>query len=212
MNETLHLSPGRSTRDVTDLRAFAAVALRRQGVVGAVAPSSPALARALTAVVPTTGSPVVVELGPGTGSISEAIRSRLAPGGRHLAVEIDSGMVAHLRRARPWLSVIHGDAADLGVILAGQGIDRVDAVVSTLPWSLFPAERQELILGEIGRVLRVTGAFTTVTYLHAVPLARARAFRRRLRGTFDEVLTTGPVWRNMPPGLAYVCRRPVGDV
>ncbi|GIH48817.1 Phospholipid N-methyltransferase [Microbispora rosea] len=201
MNETV--------QQVSDLRAFAGVALRRQGVVGAVAPSSRSLARALTAVVPTNGPAVVVELGPGTGAISEAIRERLAPGSRQLAVEIDPGMVAHLRRARPWLDVLQGDAARLGALLGERGVSRVDAVVSTLPWTLFPEDVQESILREVGRVLRPTGAFTTVTYLPAVPLARARRFRRRLRAAFDEVLTTGPVWRNMPPGLAYVCRRPV---
>ncbi|GII53292.1 methyltransferase [Planotetraspora thailandica] len=210
MSETLQTHPGRKATRAGDMRAFAAVAARRMGVVGAVAPSSPALARALTAVVPTTGAPVVVELGPGTGPISEAIRSRLAPGSRQLAVEIDPGMVAHLRRAKPWLEVVHGDAADLGSLLAAQGVDRVDAVVSTLPWSLFSPEQQGRILGEVRRALHPAGAFTTVTYLHALPLARAAAFRRRLRASFDEVMTTWPVWRNVPPGLAYVCRRPVG--
>ncbi|MEV4188209.1 class I SAM-dependent methyltransferase [Streptosporangium canum] len=195
-----------------DLRAFMSVALRRQGVVGAIAPSSPALARALTAVVPTAGRPVVVELGPGTGSISEVIRERLAPGSRHLAIEIEPALAAHLRRTKPWMETIQGDAADLGALLAGAGVARVDAVVSTLPWSLFPGEQQERILGAIGRVLAPAGAFTTVTYLHAVPLAGARALRRRLRGAFDEVLTTGPVWRNLPPGMTYVCRRPVAHV
>ncbi|WP_079319223.1 class I SAM-dependent methyltransferase [Microbispora sp. GKU 823] len=208
MNETVQLND--TVQQVSDLRAFAGVALRRQGVVGAVAPSSRSLARALTAVVPTTGPAVIVELGPGTGAISEAIRERLAPGSRQLAVEIDPGMVAHLRRARPWLNVLQGDAARLGALLDEQAVSRVDAVVSTLPWTLFPEDVQEPILGEVGRVLRPTGAFTTVTYLPAVPLARARRFRRRLRAAFDEVLTTGPVWRNVPPGLAYVCRRPVG--
>jgi phospholipid N-methyltransferase len=200
------------TAVVPDLRAFMAVALRKQGVVGAIAPSSPALARALTAVVPTSGTPVVVELGPGTGSISEAIRARTAPGSRHLAVEIEPDLVAHLRRTKPWMETLQGDAADLGELLASAGVDRVDAVVSTLPWSLFPGEQQERIVGEIGRVLAPGGAFTTVTYLHAVPLAGARAFRRRLRSAFDEVLTTGPVWRNLPPGMTYVCRRPAVHV
>ncbi|GAA4219087.1 phospholipid N-methyltransferase [Streptosporangium album] len=195
-----------------DLRAFMSVALRKQGVVGAVAPSSPALARALTAVVPTRGTPVVVELGPGTGSISEVIRERLPPGSRHLAVEIEPVLAAHLRRTKPWMETIQGDAADLGALLAGAGVERADAVVSTLPWSLFPGGQQERILGEIGRILDPAGAFTTVTYLHAVPLAGARALRRRLRATFDEVLTTGPVWRNLPPGMTYVCRRPVARV
>ncbi|MFF3665985.1 class I SAM-dependent methyltransferase [Microtetraspora malaysiensis] len=195
-----------------DLRAFMSAALRRQGVVGAIAPSSPSLARALTAVVPTSGTPVVVELGPGTGSISEAIRERLSPGARHLSVEIEPDLVTHLRRTKPWMETIHGDAADLGALLARAGADRVDAIVSTLPWSLFPGRRQERILGEVSRALAPTGAFTTVTYLHALPLAGARALRRRLRAAFDEVLTTGPVWRNLPPGMAYVCRRPVAGV
>lgn len=195
-----------------DLRAFMSVALRRQGVVGAIAPSSPTLARALTAVVPTGGTPVVIELGPGTGPISEAIRRRLASGSRHLAVEIEPDLAAHLRRTRPWMETIQGDAADLGALLSEAGVERADAVVSTLPWSLFPGERQERILREIGRVLAPAGAFTTVTYLHAVPLAGARALRRRLRSAFDEVLTTGPVWRNLPPGMTYVCRRPVTRV
>jgi phospholipid N-methyltransferase len=185
------------------------VALRRARVVGAVAPSSPVLAAALTTVVPASGAPVVVELGAGTGPISEAIRGRLAPGARQLAIEVDPAMVAHLRRTRPWLEVLHGDAADLGALLASAGVGCVDAVVSTLPWSLFPGSRQTRMLREIGRILVPAGAFTTVTYLPALPLAGARAFRRRLGTAFEEVLTTGPVWRNIPPGLAYVCRRPL---
>ncbi|MEV8631135.1 methyltransferase domain-containing protein [Streptosporangium sp. NPDC051023] len=200
------------TAVLPDLQAFLSAALRRQRVVGAIAPSSPALARALSAVVPTSGTPVVVELGPGTGPISEVIRERLAPGSRHLAVEIDADLVAHLRRTRPWLDTLHGDAADLGKLLAAVGVERADAVVSTLPWSLFPGETQERILREISEVLAPAGAFTTVTYLHALPLAGARALRRRLRSAFDEVLITGPVWRNLPPGMTYVCRRPVNRV
>ncbi|MFG1825205.1 class I SAM-dependent methyltransferase [Microbispora bryophytorum] len=191
MNETV--------QQVSDLRAFAGVALRRQGVVGAVAPSSRSLAQALTAVVPTTGPAVVVELGPGTGAISEAIRERLAPGSRQLAVEVDPGMVTHLRRARPWLDVLQGDAARLGALLDERGVSRVDAVVSTLPWTLFPEDVQEPILGEVGRVLLPTGAFTTVTYLPAVPLARARRFRRRLRrGAHDRA---GLAQRAARPGV-----------
>jgi phospholipid N-methyltransferase len=212
MNETVTLRPGRDVNGAADRRAFMAVALRNQGVVGAVAPSSPSLAKALTAVVPASGTPVVVELGPGTGSISEAIRRRLAPGSRQLAIDVEPSMVAHLRRAKPWLEVIHGDAVELGALLAAAGVTRVDAVVSTLPWSLFPGPRQSRILDEIGRVLAPGAAFTTATYLYAMPLPRSRAFRRRLRSAFEEVLTTGPVWRNLPPGMTYVCRRPVLDV
>ena len=52
------------------------------------------------------------------------------------------------------------------------------------------------------------GVFTTFAYRHGMALAAARRFRRALHETFDEVLLTPTVWRNMPPAFVYVCRRP----
>ncbi len=189
-------------------RAFAAAAVRRPGTMGAVAPSSARLAGLLASVVPRAGAPVVVELGPGTGSVSAAIDRRLPPGSRHLAVELDAGMVAYLRRTRPGLEVVQGDAAHLGTLLAEHGVLRVDAVVSGLPWALFDADTQASILCEVSRVIGPTGAFTTFAYLHGMPLTAARRFRRTLHDTFDEVVVSATVWRNVPPAFCYVCRRP----
>jgi phospholipid N-methyltransferase len=59
-------------------------------------------------------------------------------------------------------------------------------------------------------VIGTTGAFTTFAYLHGMSLAAARRFRRTLRETFDEVLVSATVWRNVPPAFVYVCRRPRG--
>ncbi|MFR9728184.1 class I SAM-dependent methyltransferase [Saccharopolyspora sp. MS10] len=196
-----------------DYRRFAARAARRPGLVGAVAPSSPYLAREMAAIVPRSrpegDGPVVVELGPGTGALSRAVRERLPEGGRHLAIEIDDGMVEHLRAELPWLEVVQGDAAKLRSLLEEVGIDSVDAVISGLPWSIFPGELQRNILGEVGRVLAPGGAFTTFAYVHALGMSGARAFRRRLDGAFDEVLTSRTVWRNVPPARIYTCRRPL---
>ncbi len=62
-------------------RAFLAAALRRPGTVGAIVPSSARLAEVLAAIVPRAGSPVVVELGPGTGAVSAVIAQRLPADG-----------------------------------------------------------------------------------------------------------------------------------
>lgn len=183
--------------------------MREPGTVGAVLPSSPILAREMAAVVPRSGSPVVVELGPGTGALSEAISRRLPENGRHIAVEVDPGMVEHLRSASPWLEVIEGDAMRLGQLLGDAGVTSVDAVVSGLPWSIFSAESQTGILSEVGGVLAPGGGFTTIAYAHALGMSGARLFRSRLGRAFDEVITTRTVWRNVPPARVYVCRRPV---
>ena len=189
-------------------RAFLAAALRKPGRFGAVAPSSPSLAAAIASVVPTVGTPVVVELGPGTGPVTTAIDARLLPGARHLAVELDTRMADFLRQAHPGLEVVEGDAAKLQTLLTERGVDHADAVVSGLPWALFDDETQESILGQIAALIGSDGVFATFAYRHGMALASARRFRRSLHHTFAEVLLTPTVWRNMPPAFVYVCRRP----
>ncbi|SHL27575.1 Phospholipid N-methyltransferase [Pseudonocardia thermophila] len=200
-----HRSVQRSAR-----RTFLKAALRGPGTVGAVAPSSPQLASVLVAVVPRTGTPTVVELGPGTGAVSGVIAQRLPPGGRHLAVELDPDLVGYLQRTHPELEVVHGDARDLTRLLAARGVRHADAVIGGLPWSLFDERTQRAVIGEVSRVIGETGAFTTFAYLHGMTLAAARQFRRILRGSFEEVLVSATVWRNVPPAFVYVCRRPTG--
>jgi phosphatidylethanolamine/phosphatidyl-N-methylethanolamine N-methyltransferase len=189
-------------------RAFLAAALRRPATMGAIAPSSPRLGAVLASVVPSSGQPVVVELGPGTGAVSAVIAEKLPPGSRHLAVELDPTMVEFLRRTRPELEVVPGNAADLGKLLADRGVTSVDAIICGLPWALFDDATQTSLLAEISRAIGDTGAFTTFAYLHGMTLTAARRFRRTLRSTFDEVLVTATVWRNLPPAFVYVCRRP----
>jgi phospholipid N-methyltransferase len=192
----------------TARRAFLSAAVRRPVTMGAIAPSSPRLGAVLASIVPGTGAPVVVELGPGTGAVSAVIAQRLPAGARHLAVELDPDMVTFLRRTRPELEVVPGNAANLGALLAERGITSVDAVICGLPWALFDDPTQTALLAEISRAIGSTGAFSTFAYLHGMTLGAARRFRRTLRETFDEVLVTATVWRNLPPAFVYVCRRP----
>jgi phospholipid N-methyltransferase len=173
-----------------------------------VAPSSSRLSARLATVVPRVGDPVVVELGPGTGSATAAIEHRLAGRGRHVAVEIDPVLAEHLRTEYPGVDVLVGDAAELELLLAAHHLTGADVVVSGLPWSLIGPDAQCAIVAAIARSLRPGGAFTTLAYLHALPLHRARRFRALLGEVFDEVLTTRTVWWNLPPAVSYVCRRP----
>jgi phospholipid N-methyltransferase len=192
------------------IREFLSAAARNPGLVGAIAPSGETLAAALASVVPTTGRPVVVELGAGTGSVTTAIQRRLPDGGRHVAIEIDDRLAESLRATQPGVTVINGDAEELGPLLTrhgAPGLSTVDAVVSGLPWTLFGVDKQQRLLSAIQRVLAPHGAFTTFGYLHAAPMAGARRFRRLLSGSFEEVLESSAVWRNVPPARIFACRR-----
>lgn len=189
-----------------DLLTFVSSAVRSPAVIGAVAPSGRALCDLLASVAPQGGTATVVELGPGTGVVSQALRRRLAPEARHVAVEIDPGMVTHLARTRPWLEVVRGDAKNLQKLLADIGVTRVDTVVSGLPWTLFSREAQRGIMEQVSRVLAPGGVFTTFAYRHVMNLPTQRRFRELLEQSFDEVRVTPTVWRNVPPALCYQCR------
>ncbi|MET7335075.1 methyltransferase domain-containing protein [Nonomuraea sp. NPDC005650] len=176
--------------------------------VGAIAPSSPALARVATAVVPRTGSPVVVELGPGTGSFTEAIQQRLAGRGRHIAVEVNPRFADRLAALHPALDVVHADATDLVTVLAQHGLRQTDVVVSGLPWAAFSEEQQRDVLSAVVATLSPHGVFTTFAYVHARWAPPARRLLRSMRSQFDEVVISRTVWANLPPALVYYCRRP----
>jgi phospholipid N-methyltransferase len=166
------------------------------------------LAAVVAATVPTISEPTVVELGPGTGVISDAIARRLRPaGGRQLAVELHPDLAAHLRHTRPWLQVLAGDAAQLTHLLSGCGVDQADAVVSALPWTLMSAATQQRILEQIHAVLVPGGGFTTIITLSAWPFPACRRFRHLVEQTFGSCVILGPIWHNLPPALVLTCTK-----
>ncbi|MCO1582120.1 MULTISPECIES: class I SAM-dependent methyltransferase [unclassified Crossiella] len=195
----------------SSLAVFVSAVLRQPSLIGAVVPSSPALAARLASVVPGQGEPLVVELGAGTGAVSGAIESRLGGRGRYLAIELEEDLATHVQAAYPKIEVVNANAADLDKVLADRGVGEpgmVDAVVSGLPWVLIPEQVQRQIIGHVADGIGQTGVFTTFAYVHALGMVGARKFRILLESVFDEVLLTRVVWRNVPPAITYVCRRP----
>jgi phospholipid N-methyltransferase len=150
----------------------------------------------------------VVELGPGTGSFTDAIQRRLGGRGRHIAVEIDRRMAGVLAKRHPGVEVVTADAARLEELLAERGAQRADVIVSALPWTAFSSARRREKLDAAVRTIAVDGAFTTIGYTHMRWSAPARRLRYTLEDRFDEVISGRTVWANLPPALMYYCRRP----
>ncbi len=173
--------------------------------IGALCPSSPALCRTITGDIGLEKAAVVVELGPGTGVITREILRRLHPEAAFIAVELDEALCADLRRNFPDLRLCNDSAARLGTILGEEQLERVDVIVSGLPWAIFPEALQQEILENVLAALRPGGCFTTFAYLQGLMLPAGRRFRKRLDTLFDSVETTPVVWRNLPPALIYRC-------
>ena len=175
--------------------------------VGAVLPSSVALAEAMIAPIDFATAEVIVEFGPGTGAFTRTIAQRLRPGCRYLGIELNGAFCDALRAQFPLLTFVHGSVANLTKILQDQGIGHVDAVVCGLPWASLPLVLQEQVFPAIDRALVSGGVFVTFAYMHGLALPGAWALRRRLRRHFAEVTRSPIVWGNVPPAFAYVCRK-----
>ncbi len=196
------------SRPAIERIAFLREFLRHPFTVAAVTPSSGPLADTITASVPATGSPTVVELGPGTGAFTAAVQRRLAGRGRHVAIEINERFAAPLAMRFPQVDVVVGDAAHLRDVLQRHGLGHADVIVSGLPWAAFAAERQDDLLGAVTEVLAPDGVFTTFAYTATLWAPPAVRLRRSLHARFEEVVPGRTVWANFPPALVYYCRRP----
>ena len=159
--------------------------------VGALCPSSCALCRAMASEIGVENAGLVVELGPGTGVITRELVRRLPENGKLLAVELDELLCEHLKRTFPEVEICHDSASNLGGILKERGLPPVNAVVSGLPWAVFPEG----------------GYFATFAYLQGLMLPAGIRFRKLLNELFSEVTTSRVVWKNLPPALVYRCRK-----
>src|SRR4051812_19294517 len=92
--------------------------LERPLGIGAIAPSSRALARAMVEALAPAPGDTVVELGAGTGVFTRALLERGVAREKLVLVEFDEHFAKHLKQAFPGVEVIQGDARELPRLLA----------------------------------------------------------------------------------------------
>jgi phosphatidylethanolamine/phosphatidyl-N-methylethanolamine N-methyltransferase len=182
--------------------------LRSPRNIGAIAPSSPVLARAMVRDVDLGGGAVrVVELGPGTGAFTSAIVSRLGPSARYLAIDREAAFVERLRELWPQIECVCASAAMLPALAADRGLAPVDHIISGLPFASLPGAVTTQILDGIEQTLRPGGTFTTFQYVHAYGLPPAVAFRHDINRRMGGQPTRRLVVWNIPPAFVLTWKR-----
>jgi phosphatidylethanolamine/phosphatidyl-N-methylethanolamine N-methyltransferase len=163
--------------------------------IGAVAPSSRFLARAMATQVDLRRAEPVIELGGGTGSVTKALLEAGLPVDRLIVVERDVRLYKMLRRRFPQLRIVLGDARHLVELLRPLGIDAVSAVVSSLPLISMSKTMRRQIINQSFALLGEAGRFIQYTYSLSSPLA-GREFGLRGR-------VAARVWLNFPPASVW---------
>ncbi len=182
-------------RRALPLRDFSSELLRAPRDVGAACPSSRTLARAMAEGIDVDNDRLLIELGAGTGSVTQALLDRGVPVNRLIVIERSEVLVRRLRRRFPLVTVIQGDAAQLSALL-GEQTQNICGVVSSLPLrSLQPAVADAIIAG-ILEVLGDGGRLVQFTY----DLRRTSVPERP---GLDQI-STRRVWANLPPARVDV--------
>ncbi|MBP8129307.1 MAG: methyltransferase domain-containing protein [Candidatus Hydrogenedentes bacterium] len=178
---------------------------RTTKTTGAVGPSSMALAEEVTERAQLQRADVIVEFGSGTGVFTEVIERKKKPGAYFLALDVNPEFVTATRERCPQVHVVEGSAEDTAKFLREAGYDHCDVIVSGLPWTLFPEELQDRILGAAHDVLGPGGRFVTFAYTLS-PLFHSgkRFFKGKLPAKFPRVTRSGAIWKNFPPAHVYI--------
>ncbi len=178
--------------------------LRKPMSVAAVSPSSKRLAEAVAAAVGKARS--VVELGGGTGALTDALVARGIP--NLVVVESIPAFCELLRRRFPGIEIIEGDAAQASTLLAGTRVPpgSADVVVSGLGMLTRPREEQQRLLEAMVSLLKPEGFIVQFTYSLFFPAARGLLAEMGL-----EAHREGMTWINLPPASVFVVRRAAGE-
>jgi phospholipid N-methyltransferase len=163
--------------------------------VGAVAPSGRPLAKMMTREL--SSGDRVVELGPGTGTLTREILARGVAESDVYMLERCSGFAEQLARDFPRATVCLGDATTrYGALAPLRGT--IDFIISGLPLVLFSREQRFRLLRNSFRLLNESGAFYQFTYGGRCPVDRRQLERNGL-----EARCIGFVPLNMPPAFVY---------
>ena len=181
--------------------------VRSPRTVGAVAPSSRALAEEMVQGLDLSGAAKVVELGPGTGVVTRAIAERLGPDAHALAVDVEPAFVAAISRRFPRVEAVCGSAADLPALLRERAMFPATHIISGLPFASLSAEVTTTILDAIVESLAPGGTFTTFQYVNGYPTPLAKAFRRAMSERMGAPASRRVVWRNFPPAYVLTWRQ-----
>lgn len=159
--------------------------------IGAVCPCSKKLASQIAEEVISAKNEFVIEIGAGTGCITESLLAKGIQPHKLILVERSPALVAYLKNKFPNVIVIEGDAANLMHILPKEVIPNIGCVVSSLPLLSLPEKTVRQVIEQIQTLLGNNGFFIQYTYGIT---KKTMPFCENFDTTIFKI-----IWLNIPP-------------
>lgn len=177
---------------------FAKNFLQHPKMLGSLIPSSRFLVDRLLNKVNWARARTVVEYGPGVGTITGSILSRMRAEARLVVFEMNEDFVRYLKRAYPdpRLHVVHGSAETVQRELDRLKLDGADYIISGIPFTTMPVELRDKIMHESREALNPGGAVLVYQFTRAV-LPYLRTHFNQIDQDFEP--------RNILPARLFYC-------
>jgi len=177
---------------------FARNFLKFPAMLGSVIPSSRFLVEDVLSQVNWEQARVIVEFGPGVGTMTQEILKRMRPDAILVAIELNQEFVEFLQSQirDPRLRVTHGSAGKVREVLAGMDLAGADYIISGIPYTNMPADVRQEILQESRQTLNPRGALLIYQFTRTV-LPYLESSFGSVRQEFQ--------WRNILPARIFHC-------
>ncbi|WP_202796827.1 class I SAM-dependent methyltransferase [Pedosphaera parvula] len=173
---------------------FASNFFKHPKMLGSPIPSPRSLIEQLLKRVDWNSARVIVEYGPGVGTITREILLRMHPEATLVVIEMNHDFVEYLKESfkDARLRVVEGSAAEVQSVLEELGHPQADYVISGIPFSTMPPSMRDEIVQRTYSVLQPKGAFLVYQYSRRVLSSLERIFGKVQRSfMLSRVL---PVW------------------
>lgn len=177
--------------------ALALAYLRDPRRVGAIAPASPFLARAMAREARRQAPPVVVEVGGGTGAVTQALLTGAPPGARLLVFERDPVFASQLRSRYPDAEVLNRCASEVAQLELDPSCPVT--VVSSLPLLSMPRAESHRCIDAMVALIQRQPRSRLLQYTYAAP--HRPPFRRVPAGWHWRRVAS--IWANLPPATVW---------
>ena len=152
------------------------------------------------------GDTAVVEFGSGEGCITKRILEKIAPEGKLVAFEINPEFVGLLRAVHKdkRLVLLEKSAEEITDELNILGINKVDAIVSSLSLAFLPPSAQKRILEQAHATLKNRGKF--IQYHYALRPFSVFKYLKKYKKLFKQVKIYFVLF-NIPPTFVFWCEK-----
>jgi phospholipid N-methyltransferase len=176
---------------------FALNFFRYPYMLGSIVPSSRFLVDDVMARVDWEKAKVVVEYGPGVGTITQEVLKRMRPDARLIAIELNPNFFRVLEKEiqDSRFKVVHGSALDVRQVLTQLNLPNADYIISGIPFSTMQASLRRGIAQEARQALHPDGALVVYQF--------SRVALPYLESNFTSVRKAFQPWNILPAHIYY---------